>query len=401
MSCSTNITFLPPPPPPPPTSESVPWLLLGVFLAIISSGLIVLGTVVQRYGLIVVRQDGCCGKTSSGCSNSVWLSGWVIYVAGNGVYTYAVTMAPATLCSALLGTAVVWNGIIARFILGERLELCDVHGGILILTGIALSQTFGPSGSTNHTAWEFLELFADPAGALYLAIHVLVLLVLMLRLVLEEKKSATVASNDGASGSSNPNNNNAVPSSSATVVSSVLIAMQYPVVVGMIEALQQLCLIAASRMFWRSAAGDSQLCHGAFWASWIALFAMCIGQVWWLRKALLRLEVKRVLPVEYGTQSSLSMIGSLLFLQERHFVENADMAGILCGIALIVMGCVLVGARFTPVPPLPCCPEGRVKDQRSEVTVVAAPSGLEVGSPSYQPPSVSLTPMAHARFDAL
>ena len=120
--------------------------MFGVFLAIISSGLIVLGTVVQRYGLIVVRQDGCCGKTSSGCSNSVWLSGWVIYVAGNGVYTYAVTMAPATLCSALLGTAVVWNGIIARFILGERLELCDVHGGILILTPLCRTLS-SPSSS--------------------------------------------------------------------------------------------------------------------------------------------------------------------------------------------------------------------------------------------------------------
>ena len=65
-------------------------------------------------------------------------------------------------------------------------------------------------------------------------------------------------------------------------------------------------------MFFRSLeTEDNQFCYATFWVAVGLLLFMVIGQVWWLRKALLRLEVKRVLPVEYGTQSSLSMIGSL------------------------------------------------------------------------------------------
>lgn len=175
MSCSAaNSTSLLSSPPPPPGSPPLDpgtqgtWLAIGVILCILAVGLLALGTNVQRYGLAVVEPQGLrCGRISRG--TAVWAGGWVIYVCGNGVYTFAVTLAPATLCSALLGTVVVWNGLIARLLLGERLVECDYHGGVLILSGIGLAQAFGPEDSVEHTAPEFVALFGSPAGQAYTA----------------------------------------------------------------------------------------------------------------------------------------------------------------------------------------------------------------------------------------
>ena len=92
--------------------------------------MLTLGTNVQRFGLSIVARDGCCGRTRLcwfSTSTLVWLSGWLIYVSGNGVFFVAVSLAPATLCSSLLATVVVFNAVISRVLLGERLAPCDVQ----------------------------------------------------------------------------------------------------------------------------------------------------------------------------------------------------------------------------------------------------------------------------------
>ena len=79
-----------------------------------------------------------------------------------------------------------------------------------------------------------------------------------------------------------------------------------------------------------------------------------LAQVWWLRKALLHLEVSRQLPVEYGTVSTISVLGFLIFFREGQYVTAEQGAAIAGGIALIVLGCGLIGSRRTPVPQLHC-----------------------------------------------
>ena len=286
---------LPPPPPAGPSGSDGSWITIGVLLCLLSVGLLVLGTNIQRYGLTVVAERGCNGASHcclhcASCSNAVWLSGWIVYAFGNGVYTFAVTLAPATLCSALLGTAVVWNALISRFLLGERVEACDCQGGLFIMLGIALIQVFGPTDSVEHTAMQFLALLDDPGGVAYLLLVILLIVSLAVLVLCHERYEARSANQ----------------ASSGTTLLAHLVPFAYPMVVGAIESLQQLCLIAVSRMFYRSLAGDDQLCHATFWVVLAALLLMILGQVWWLRKALLHLEVTRVLPIEYGTVASLA-----------------------------------------------------------------------------------------------
>ena len=84
-----------------------------------------------------------------------------------------------------------------------------------------------------------------------------------------------------------------------------------------------------------------------------SLALMVVGQVWWLRKALLKLAVSRVLPIEYGTVACLSVLGSVILFQEGVYVPDNFGWGIASGIALIMLGCGQVGSRYSPWPA--CC----------------------------------------------
>jgi uncharacterized membrane protein len=370
-SCALPSALIPPPPPysPPPADGTTDgWIFIGVLMCLISVGLLVLGTNVQRYGLTVVPEKGCCGYAGQclccSCKNATWLSGWLIYGCGNGVYTYAVTLAPATLCSALLGTAVIWNALISRLLLGEHLEPCDIHGGLLIMAGIALTQVFGPNGSVEHTAPQFVALLSYAGGLSYL-FGMLLLIGCLAALVLRHERDEKLTGGGGggavtptggvsielgsSAGAPAPDEPPARHGAPTPTLLARAVPFAYPSVVGAIESLQQLGLIATSRMFYRSLAGDSQFCYAAFWIVLALLILFLLGQVWWLRKALLHLEVTRVLPIEYGTVASLSIIGSLLFFQESRFVPPNFGWAIAAGILLIAAGCTIVGSRWSPL----------------------------------------------------
>ena len=110
----------------------------------------------------------------------------------------------------------------------------------------------------------------------------------------------------------------------------------------------------SARMIYSQAAGVNQLCYAVFYLVPIAGVCCFLAQVWWLRKALLHLEVSRQLPVEYGTVSTISVLGFLIFFREGQYVTAEQGAAIAGGIALIVLGCGLIGSRRTPVPQLHC-----------------------------------------------
>ena len=394
-------------------------LTMGLLLCLLATACIALGSNFQRYGLVVVEPKGeRCGCISRGYA--VWAGGWGIYLLGNLFYTYAVTLAPATLCSALMGTIVVWNGIIARVLLGEKLAVCDYHGGFLILVGIALAQTWGPSRSDDHDAIQLIALFHEPMGILYLLCTTVMLIALVSLLIWHERLVHSVRSVErdelGRRVTRSPlpsptqvNRKRASqevemvdPGSIAvtgerlaidvacgpltthdielfhatrtrrTTLASLdrvlpqkgcgsfrmkFIPFAYPMVVGVIESLMTVCLVAVSRLFYRTLGGDSQLSLPVFWIMSVALFALMIGQVWWLRKALLNLPVSRVLPIEYGVVSALTMLGGIFFFQEISYVPAGGGWAIAAGITFMLFGCIFVGLRWTPLPSLTsvCC----------------------------------------------
>lgn len=119
----------------------------------------------------------------------------------------------------------------------------------------------------------------------------------------------------------------------------------YPLILGILETLVQMCMKGGSSMMLLTIEGQSQLCHFMFWLLVVLWLLLSIAVIWWLRKGLLNLEASRLLPVEYGTVTSTSVIGGLVLYKEHRWVSAKDQALMMIGIALIVLGCALVGRR--------------------------------------------------------
>ena len=130
---------------------------------------------------------------------------------------------------------------------------------------------------------------------------------------------------------------------------SMLMPFAYPVILGTLETFVYLCQKAVSSMALLTVYGDSQLCHAAAWLAALLLVAFSLLVIHWLRKGLRNLEASRLLPVEYGTVTSTSIVGGLILFDEG---ADASLAPLnfwmmALGIGLIVAGCALVGRRKT------------------------------------------------------
>lgn len=126
-----------------------------------------------------------------------------------------------------------------------------------------------------------------------------------------------------------------------------LMPFAYPIILGTLETLVQMCMKGISSMTLLSLDGDSQLCHPTYWTMVVMLCVFSIAVIWWLRKGLSHLAASRLLPVEYGTVTSTSILGGLIIYQERRFVGMLNLWMMALGICLILLGCALVGRRKT------------------------------------------------------
>uniref|UniRef100_A0A7S3B2B9 Magnesium transporter n=1 Tax=Haptolina ericina TaxID=156174 RepID=A0A7S3B2B9_9EUKA len=119
----------------------------------------------------------------------------------------------------------------------------------------------------------------------------------------------------------------------------------YPVILGILETLVQMCMKGGSSMLLLTLEGQSQLCHAALYIVGIVWILLSVLVIQWLRKGLLVLEASRLLPVEYGTVTSTSVLGGLVLYQEGKFCTSEDMWLMALGISFIIFGCCLVGRR--------------------------------------------------------
>ena len=387
LAAPGNGSLAAPGPSPGPAPLESGAVAVGIVLAVAASFGIALGTNIQRLGLAVVGPRGercsCAGRDCCVSRGTfVWGCGWLVYGFGGGVcYTIAVAFAPATLCAALLCTIVIFNGVISRLLLGEELRAHDYHGGVLILSGIALSQAFGPTSNVDMTAPELLETLGKLGSAMILVLMSVATLALAAIILLDEAKRRAVgrcpddtgdkeASREGLELATASEASAAAAAATAErdgIVSTAyaathiersgfraaLVCFAYPAMVGMIEGFQQIFLVSLSRLLYLTLEGRSQLCFAIFWLLGVGLFALVLAQIWWLRKALLVLEVSRVLPIEYGVTTLTSMLASLFVLGELEFVPGAGATFIVLGMILILAGCLLIGFQ-TPIPGLEC-----------------------------------------------
>jgi len=115
-------------------------------------------------------------KRKSWYTDVWWMAGFATYAAGNIIAIVALALIPQTVVASLDSLVLVFNAIWAPLLLGEHPAASDWGWNALIICGVALVVVYGPSGGSEHTGHELVELlyrptyiiFASTASVMYL-----------------------------------------------------------------------------------------------------------------------------------------------------------------------------------------------------------------------------------------
>jgi drug/metabolite transporter (DMT)-like permease len=269
--------------------------------------------------------------------NTIWFFGLMLYLVAQLTCVYALNYAPLTLCAALFTTMLIFDALIARFLLKKHISRTDQLGLLIILGSIITTAFYGPQEEYSVTAdcmWEWLGLWTGYATLVSL---VLVLLFSFKTYSWFNKKYPHFRAQD----QDKLGLGHAGPSRKLQLMMMVI----YPTNLAVFETFGQLSLKGVAGMAeMHFLQGHRQTNKIMFWVV-IALWLCCvINTVVWLRRVYAKFTTIECLPVEYGLVGVFSIFGSLLFYQEyldKHcdvFMVSCSCGGILFGIAIMVYG---------------------------------------------------------------
>jgi uncharacterized membrane protein YgcG len=267
--------------------------------------------------------------------NTFWFFGLMLYLIAQLLCVYALNYAPLTLCAALFTTMLIFDALIARFLLKKHISRTDQLGLAIILGSIIVTAVYGPQEEYNVTAdcmWEWLGLWTGYTTVVFLG---LVLLFTYKTYKWFDKKYPHFRSDTQDKVSTKG------PSRRLQLIMMVI----YPANLAVFETFGQLSLKGVAGMAdMHFLQGQQQTNKIMFWAVVLLWLVCVINTVMWLRTVYAKFTTIECLPVEYGLVGVFSIFGSLLFYQEyldkkaNVFIVACSCGGILLGIAIMVSG---------------------------------------------------------------
>ena len=342
-------------------------LFLGVFLTLAGAVLLALSMVVQRFALSHPKPR-ICGLPR----DLVWFFGLVIYGAANACKIVAQPYGPWSVLASVWTTLLVWNLLIARLALKEQITIPKALGSLIILCGAVLCVVGTPPQAgcdagvkTTFSSCEFASLLSAPAAAVWLALLLLCVLASIPTILFFERRyplsrsgsQTREASPDIIAG------NELMPvgvddvqvaarkPAAAIEVSSAcssqpprrldaLMAVVYPCSLGLDEGVADLLIKGWSAMLAQCSGPQHLGCsHPILWTSMLGWVLAAFGSAfWWMRKVFRRYETTVALPVEYGSLNAANVCTGLLFYAEHERMSGEQIALILCGLCVILVG---------------------------------------------------------------
>lgn len=338
---------------------------LALLIEAFAGSLLAFSMTVQRYALSSPATDGmvpllCCrlGRLKA------WFLGLLIYAAASGLKVLGFNLGPFTICaSVFVGTLLCTNLVFGRWLLREELTVPKVLGAFLVLAGACVCIGGTPTGVPTSFTVEEMEdlLYADPPqGGFYLSLVVALVLASIVFIAVTDWMY--------------PVKPDAAPSteSEPSALLAQLMILIYPGSLGMDESIADLCNRGYSAMFVQCGVDGTSCVH------WTLITLMVLGSIaavasaLWLKVVFQRYETTLALPIEYGSLNLFSVIGGLLFYQEGSYMESWQLALVLSGAGVMMLG-IAVGLQD-------CSSCGRGSRSRSRSPLPPSPPADTVGS---------------------
>jgi drug/metabolite transporter (DMT)-like permease len=258
-------------------------------------------------------------------ANLIWMLGFSLWGAGNGIYFLALHYAALSLLTSLFATVIIFNGILAWKFLGENIRKQDVFGWALICVGTSLTSVFLDTPPRDYTAEELFQLATLHSSAIAYEVGLFTLIVGLWGFVLYNEALERR------------------PEGRPPYVVGLMLA--FPCLIALFESLCQICLKGLNDMLSKTLDGDSQLGDWRFYFVFLMLGSFTLAIMWWMRKGYTRFEAVMMLPIQMGTLTSSTVLGGLMFYAEYTQMEEKTRAFHLIMVAVGV-GFILLGILY-------------------------------------------------------
>lgn len=141
-------------------------LAVGIVVALITS-------FVQSLGLTLQRK----AHISEGDQTWTWRTGFIIFILANLFgSTVQIAALPLAILAPLHASGLVYNAVLATFLLDEPFTYLAWIGTLLVAVGATLIAVFGAIEEPAHTLAQLLDLFAAPRFLSWMSIQVVLVL---------------------------------------------------------------------------------------------------------------------------------------------------------------------------------------------------------------------------------
>ena len=293
----------------------------GVLLALAAASTLAFGMAIQRYALAHhsnMPPMGRCGKVPR---FRAWLCGLLIYGVAQGLFTASLGCgAPLSLLGGVFTTLLLFNLVFAHCLLGELLTWPKIAGALIILIGVSCSSAGTPGARTesDFTTEDISNLLQRSVGSVYFGILIGLTLLLLLTTIIFERR---------------------YPHGSAPPPTlDHIMAVLCPAGLGIDEGVTQLTLRATLAMLSKCSAGEDRCDRWVFVLMIVTFVFASFASIWWMRVTFRRYEVVRALPIEYGAVNVAAVGSGLVFYNEASGIETWQLALILSGSAIVLVG---------------------------------------------------------------
>ena len=375
-----------PPPPPPPGPEA---FIIGSIIALLAGFFTALSMVVNRYALAHATPHRVSWLPFTVRPWMVWFFAMFLYnVGATALASVAQIFIPLSLFACLFITLLVVNIFLARALLKEKITPPKVMGAALIMLGAIMAGAGTPIGGGQlqeefpcthgeKCVYERInELALTPeAIALQATLFSLTFLSIIAIIYMEirypasdlkrtgpaksaaskspkaAKKTSTSTSSqndvetpgegksaDGAA-AAKPSASQKPPRLAPRWLERVM-AFVYPASMGLDEGIAHLWLRADTSMLTQCDVGGCA--NGTFAAALGIRWTASVATSFWLIVVFRRYETTVALPIEYGTVTAIDVVSGLLFYREYEHMENWQLALVISGCVVCVIG-VAVG----------------------------------------------------------
>ena len=222
----------------------------------------------------------------------------------------------------------VFNAIIARLWLRERVDLVDLVCYALIITGIAISAVFLPKDTISYGVEEVVDLYFDIGGIIFWICGFGLLLTLQMLIFIYLERG----------GGNSPGGKYMYNYRDADVGIYRTAMAAYPLTLGAWEGMGYVGLKAANSIYDKWSAGDdSQANHPFFYVGMGVSLPIIVWIIIWIRKSYGRFPTTHIFPLELGTLTVTSCMGGLFVYEEHKMASGADLVMIFVGIVLMMV----------------------------------------------------------------